>query len=115
MKINPDSPDFQTRVDPATTPSKAGKSFNDTLTSKSQPSVAMSNVEPLTAAAQGVSKQDLTDPIKANAAIDRAVQEMMEREFSGMCTPDRERVAEWLRSDPTMRAALLNRLTSLSN
>ena len=115
MKINPDSPDFQTRIDPSTTPSKAGKAFGDTLTSKTQPNVGTSNTQPLSAAVQSVSKQDLADPIKANAAIDRAVQEMMDREFSGMCTPDREHVAEWLRSDPMIRAALLNRLISLAN
>src|SRR5690242_12851505 len=115
MKINPDSPDFQTRIDPAATPSKTGKAFGETLTSKTQPNVGTSNAQPLSTVVRSVSKQDLTDPTKANAAIDRAVQEMMEREFSGMCAPDREHVAEWLRSDPMMRAALLNRLISLAN
>ncbi|MBV8810944.1 MAG: hypothetical protein JO033_19925 [Acidobacteriaceae bacterium] len=115
MKINPDSPDFQRQIDSATTPSKTGKAFYETLASKSQPNVATSNAQALAAAVQGISKHDLTDPVKANAAIDRAVQEMMEREFGGMCTADREHVAAWLRSDPMMRSALLQGLMSVAN
>jgi len=110
MKINPDSPDFQRQIDPATTPSQPGKAFGDTLVSKSQANVGASTP----AGAQGISKQDLADPAKANAAIDRAVQDLMEKEFGGMCAPDREQVATWLRNDPTIRAALLQRLTSLA-
>ncbi len=108
MKINPDSPDFQRQIDSPTTPSQTGKAFVDTLASKTQPLACPP------AAAQGISKQDLADPVKANAAIDRAVQDLMEKEFGGMCTPDRERVAAWLRSDPMMRAAVLQRLLSLA-
>ena len=114
MKINPDSPDFQRHIDAATTSSPTGKSFADTLTSKSQPSSAGPNIHPFSAAAEGVSKQDLTDPVKTNAAIDRAVRGIMEREFSAMCTSDRERVAAWFSSDPIMRAAVLNHLMSLA-
>lgn len=110
MKINPDSPDFQRQIDSATTPSQTGKAFGDTLASKTRPNVGEFNP----VAAQGISKQDLADPAKANAAIDRAVQDLMEKEFGGMCAPDREQVASWLRSDPTMRTALLQRLTSLT-
>ena len=113
MKINPDSPDFQRHIDSATTSPLPGKSFADTLTSKSQPDSAASNIHPFTAAAEGVSKQDLTDPVKANAAIHRAVQGIIEREFSGMCASDREQVAAWLSRDPIMRAAVLNHLMSL--
>jgi hypothetical protein len=114
MKINPDSPDFQRHIDSATTSSPTAKSFADTLTSKSQPSSAVSNIHPFTAAAEAVSRQDLTDSVKANAAIDRAVQGIMEREFSAMCTSDRERVAAWLSRDPIMRAAILNHLMSMA-
>ncbi len=111
MKINPDSPDFQRQIDSATGASKTGKA----LASRNQPNVATSNAQALAAAVQGISKEDLTDPVKANAAIDRAVQEMMEREFGGMCTADREHVAAWLRSDPLMRSALLQGLMSVAN
>ena len=114
MKINPDSPDFQTQLDPATTPSKTGKAFGDTLTGKTQPNVEASGAERL-AAAQSVNKADLADPVKADVAIDQAVKEMMEKEFGGMCAPDREHVAAWLRSDPIVRDALLKRLTSLAS
>ena len=108
MKINPDSPGFQRQIDSATTPPQTGNPFGDTLTSKAQPNVGISNP----AVAQEISKQDLLDPARANAAIDRAVRDLMDKEFGGMCAPDREQVAAWLRSDPTMRAALLQRLTS---
>ncbi|HEX4772176.1 MAG TPA: hypothetical protein VH351_15175 [Bryobacteraceae bacterium] len=109
MKINPDSPDFQRQVESTTTPPKSGTAFGETLTSKTQPTVATGNT-PVPAAK--LSKQDSTDPVKVNAAIHLAVQELIEKEFGGMCTPDRERIAAWLRSDPMMRAALLQRLTS---
>lgn len=112
MKINPDSPDFQRQIDSTTISPQTGKAFGETLTSKSQPNAATANTQGPTASAQVLSKQDLADPVKANAAINRAVQELMEKEFGGMCTPDREQVAAWLRSDPMMRAALLQRLTS---
>lgn len=110
MKINPDSPDFQRQIESATTPSQTGKVFGDTLASKAQSNVGVSN----SAAAQGISKQDLADPAKADAAINRAVQDLMEKEFGGMCAPDREQVGAWLRNDPMVRAALLQRLTSLT-
>ncbi len=115
MKINPDPPDSQPQIDSATTSSQTGKAFGNKLTSKSQPSGGTSNTEALTAAAEGVSKRDLADPIKAKAAVDRAVHEMLEREFGGMSTLDRERVAAWLRSDPIVSAALLKRLISLAH
>lgn len=105
MKINPESPDFQRQVDSATTPSQTGKVFGETLAAKTQPTAPAG-------ATQGVGKQDLADPAKVNAAIDHAVQDLMDKEFGRMCAPDREQVAAWLRSDPMMRAALLQRLTS---
>jgi hypothetical protein len=111
MKINPDSPDFQRQIDSTTTPSQTGKVFGETLASKSQPNAAAPGAQALNAA-QGINQQDLADPIKANAAIDRAIQELMEKEFGGMCVADREQVGAWLRSDPIIRAALLQRLTS---
>lgn len=114
MKINPDSPDFQQPLESTKSLPQTGKAFGETLTSKSQPNVATSNTPAPIASVQALSKQDLADPVKANAAIDRAVQELIEKEFGGMCAPDRERVAAWLRSDPMMRAALLQRLTSLA-
>ena len=112
MKINPDSPEFQHKIESTTSSPQIGKTFGETLTSKAQPNLAMGNTQTPTAPAQGLSQQDLADPVKVNAAIDRAVQELMEKEFGGMCPPDREHVAAWLRSDPMMRAALLQRLTS---
>jgi hypothetical protein len=114
VKISPDSPDFRKQIDPATTSSSTAKPFVDALASKSQPDPAASRIHPFTAAAEGVSKQDLADPVKADAAVDRAVQGMIQREFGGMCTLDRERVVAWLSSDPIMRAAVLNRLMSLA-
>ncbi len=114
MKINPDSPDFQQPVESTKTVPQTGKAFGETLTSKIQPNVAPAITQAPIAPAEALSKQDLADPVKANAAIDRAVQELIEKEFGAMCTPDREQVAAWLRSDPMMRAALLQRLTSLA-
>ena len=115
MKVNPDSPDFRQQVESTITPSRTGNAFGEFLTSKTNPpNVAPDNTRALTSSIQGLSKQDLADPVKANAALDRAVQELMEKEFGGMCAPDREQVAAWLRSDPMMRAALLQRLTSLA-
>ena len=112
MKINPDSPDFQPEVESPATPPGSGKAFGDTLTSKAQQKVAEGNTQVSAAPSQGLSKQDLADPAQVNSAINRAVQDLIEKEFGGMCTPDRERVADWLRGDPMMRAALLQRLTS---
>ncbi len=109
MKINPDSPDFQQPLESTKTVPQTGKAFGEALTSKSQPNVAPGNTEAPNASVQALSKEDLADPVKANAAIDRAVQELMEKNFDGMCTPDREQVAAWLRSDPMIRAALLQR------
>lgn len=111
MKINPDSPDFQQRLESTKTLPQTGKAFGETLTSKSQPNLATGNTQ---APIQALSKQDLADPVKANAAIDRAVQELIEKEFGGMCAPDCEQVAAWLRSDPIIRAALLQSLASLA-
>ena len=105
MKINPDSPDFERQIDSTTAPSQTGKTFGDALVSKAQPNAPATQTPALT-------KQDLADPAKANAAVDYAVQELMDNEFGRMCAPDREQVAAWLRSDPTMRAALLQRATS---
>jgi hypothetical protein len=105
MKINPNSPDFQHQAESPAAPSKGGEAFGDTLISKTQPNVATGN-------SPALSKQDAADPVKVNAAIHQAVQQLIDREFGGMCTPDRERVAAWLGSDPMMRAALLERLTS---
>ncbi|MBV9158197.1 MAG: hypothetical protein JO097_18170 [Acidobacteriaceae bacterium] len=114
MKINPDSPDFLRHVDSPTTSSPTGKPFIEAFTSRNQPASAASDIHPFTAAVQGVSKQDLADPARANAAIDRAVHAMMDREFSGMSISDREHVAAWLIKDPIMRGAVLNHLLSLA-
>ena len=108
MKINPDSPDFQPQVEPPATPG-SGKAFGDTLTSKAQQKVAEGSTQVPAAPNQGISRSDLANPAQVNLALDRAVQDLIEKEFGGMCTPDRERVADWLRSDPMMRAALLQR------
>lgn len=110
MKINPDSPDFERQVDSTKTPSQTGKVFSETLASGAQQPNAAAGAPPL--AARGLTTRDLADPVKADTAIDRAVQELMENEFGGMCAPDREHVAAWLRSDPLIRSALLQRLTS---
>jgi hypothetical protein len=112
MKINPDCPDFQPQIESTPISRQTGKAFGETLTSKTQPNVAAGGAQAPTGSIQGLSRQDLADPVKANAAIDHAIQELMEKEFGAMCTPDREQVAAWLRSDPMMRDALLQRLTS---
>lgn len=108
MKINPESPDFQQRLESATPSSKTGKAFAEALTSKNVAGGTQATTDP----AHALTKDDLADPVKADAAVHRAVEELIEKEFAGMCTPDREHVSAWLRSDPMMRAALLQRLTS---
>jgi len=105
MKINPDSPDFEGRIESTTPTQQPGKPFLDSLTSKTAPNIP----------AQALSKQDLTDPAKVNAAVDRAVHDLMQQEFAGICAPDREHVAAWLRNDPLVRAALMQRLGSSSS
>ncbi|MBV8069017.1 MAG: hypothetical protein JO270_03880 [Acidobacteriaceae bacterium] len=112
MKVNPDSPDFQPPIESTTTASQTGKTFGETLTSKSQPNAAAGASETPAAPLERLSKEDLTDPVKVNAAIDRAVQDLLQSEFGRMCAPDREQVAAWLRSDPMIRAALLQRMIS---
>ncbi len=111
MKINPDSPDFRSRIDSTAAPSKGTGSFGETLASKVQSGAA---AQPLADLAQGLTKTDLSDPAKADASVHQAVHEIIDKEFSGMCAPDREKLAAWLGSDPMMREAILRRLTSLA-
>jgi hypothetical protein len=115
MKINPDSPDFQNRVDNTSGPAKGDKAFAASLGTKGPSAAATSSTQPLAGIAQGFSKADLTDPAKANTAIHQAVNEIMDREFSGMQPPDRERVASWMRGDPVIRETLLKQLTALAS
>jgi hypothetical protein len=115
MKINPDSPDFQNRIDSTSAPAKDDKAFASSLGTKGPSADATSNTQPLAGIAQTLSKADLTDPSKANTAIHQAVNEIMDREFSGMQAPDRDRVASWLRGDPVIREALLKQLTALAS
>lgn len=115
MKINPDSPEFQNRVDSTSGPAKGDKAFTTSLGTKSPSAAATSSTQPLAGIAQSLSKADLTDPAKANAAIHQAVNEIMDREFPGVQPPDRERVASWMRGDPVVREALLKQLTALAS
>jgi hypothetical protein len=114
MKINPNSPDFQTNLD-ATKPAESGKAFAEKLISKASLNTASLNNPSLAAAIEGLSKQDLADPAKANAAVVRAVQGMMQREFPAMSAPERDQVTGWLSRDPILRDALLKQLMSVAS
>ena len=111
MKINPESPNSSRQTESTTDLSRSGKTFGDTLTSKTPANVPATTVLP-SDSTKGLSQKDMADPAKVEAAIDGAVQDLLKKEFGGMCKPDREHVASWLRSDPMVRAALLQRLTS---
>lgn len=112
MKINPESPNSPRQIESTTDLSRSGKPFGETLTSKTPPNVSVSGLQPSAESTQGLSQKDMADPAKVEAAIDQAVQNLLKKEFGGMCEPDREHVASWLRSDPMVRTALLQRLTS---
>jgi hypothetical protein len=112
MKINPESPNPPRQSESTKDLNRSGKTFGDTLTSKTPPNVSASALQTSAESVKGLSQKDLADPAKVEAAIDQAVQDLLKNEFGGMCKPDREHIASWLRSDPMVRAALLQRLSS---
>jgi len=53
---------------------------------------------------------DLQSPGKIDAAVDWAVNQIVERDFGAIRPLDRQAIASWMRKDPVLRGAILNYL-----
>jgi len=115
MKIDPNSLDRSNRIDSTGPAARTDKTFKDALAAKAGQTSKAADAQPLAGVAQSYTKADLADPAKADAIVDHAVREIMDREFGNMRTPDREQVAAWLRADPVMREAMLKHIRSLAS